>query len=71
VYLGKIRFCRPSKSCFWIVGFNYKYTIKTPDKIKLSGVLFFSPDSNGNPLLKKDYFFLAPKERPTEAPFGG
>ena len=28
-----------------------------------------SPDCSGNPWRKKSYYFLAKKERPTEAPF--
>jgi len=39
---------------------------KTRNSIGLR--VFFSPDGNGNPLLKKDLFFLIKKERPAEAP---
>lgn len=33
--------------------------------------LLFSPDSSGNPRRLESDFFLAGKERPTEAPFMG
>ena len=33
--------------------------------------MFFSPDSSGNPRNLESDFFLAGKERPTEAPFMG
>ncbi|MDI5948441.1 hypothetical protein [Flavobacterium yafengii] len=33
--------------------------------------MFFSPDSSGNPRNLESDFFLAEKERPTEAPFMG
>jgi len=47
---------------------NHLKIFKSKTRNPIEFRVFFSPDGNGNPLLKKDSFFLIKKERPTEAP---